>query len=765
MRQALTYVEIDLDFCSLTYGVAPCQAELGVTGTDKCFNTLGTCQDRDNFTNSPVTLRFAVDAAYLPEDIDAIPSIESVQFTPGRVSLGKDLGERATLKVTFRDHTWNDTGAGFDPYRAERSYDPRAQGTFWGKFRARQPYLRGRAIRVIRGEVGQTLGEMTTRHYVMESSEGPTADGRFTIIAKDVLKLADGDRAQAPALNNGFLVADIDAAVTSMALQPTGIGDLEYPASGKVQIGGKEIVTFTRSGDTFTITRGQMNTEAVAHSNGDRVQFVLEYVSADPADIIYDLLVTYAAVPAGYIPLATWQSETSTHLQRVYTTAIAEPTPVRELINELIQQAALAIWWDDTSLLIKLQVLRAITTDAATFGQDEILVESFSVEEQPNERVSQVWTYFAQINPLRPVDEIDNYASVAATVNLQAESDYGTPAILKIQSRWIPAFGRAIALKLNDLILSRFTDPPRRFRFELFASTSVPAILGGGYKLSWWNLQDATGAEVLVPVQVTRINHTDEKYAVQADEMLFQSFGALEPGTVIVDINTNDFNLRTVHDSLYGAPDDDATITCIVEAQIGSTSTATPAFDVGDWPAGVTIDITVNGRVEGCGGKGGVGGSGNNGSGGVGLPGGPAFYTRRPVNLTTTDGEVFGGGGGGGGGAASGGSQGSGGGGGGGGAGILGGAGGGGGSQHGRIGGTGSPGTPDAGGSGGAGVFVGGFSSGGGGTGGGPGLIGSSGGSTQGSGGGGGAPGAAIDGDSYVTDVGAVGDIRGARIN
>ena len=33
--------------------------DLSVTGDDRCFNTIRTCQDRVNFANDPVTLRFA----------------------------------------------------------------------------------------------------------------------------------------------------------------------------------------------------------------------------------------------------------------------------------------------------------------------------------------------------------------------------------------------------------------------------------------------------------------------------------------------------------------------------------------------------------------------------------------------------------------------------------------------------------------------------------------------------------------------------------
>lgn len=250
-RQALTFVQIDIPVCSLTYGVAPCTASVPTTGADKCCNTkapaaVGGCQDRANYTETEVTLTFAMPADYLPRDITSIPCIISVpEHTPGRVALGEDLGERAVLKVILKDGPHSDAGAGFDKYYATRSYNPFAQGTLFGKFRARQPFLRGRALRWYQGFVGDALADMEIRHFVVDSINGPDQSGFFTILAKDALKLLDGDRAQAPAMLTGYLSADITDADTLCTLLPAGIGITEHPvATGYGVIGGNEIVSY-----------------------------------------------------------------------------------------------------------------------------------------------------------------------------------------------------------------------------------------------------------------------------------------------------------------------------------------------------------------------------------------------------------------------------------------------------------------------------------------------------------------------------------------
>src|SRR5262249_14152900 len=162
----------------------------------------------------------------------------------------------------------------------------------------------------IRGGLGESIESMETRHFFCESTDGPTPDGTYTIVCKDLLKFCDDDRSQAPILSNGRLAGSINNAVTSATLSPAGIGTLEYPASGHICFGGKEIVAFTRLGDTLTITRGQLGSTAIAHNSGDRAQLVLYYDGDDVADIISDLFTTYAGIDPGYIPLTEWKAET-----------------------------------------------------------------------------------------------------------------------------------------------------------------------------------------------------------------------------------------------------------------------------------------------------------------------------------------------------------------------------------------------------------------------------------------------------------------------
>jgi len=595
VTKVLSYVEIDVDRCSLVYGSAPCTASIPTTGDQKCWNSLGTCQDRANFATVATTIRFCMPADYRSQDIEAWPNIANITFQPAILSLGKDLGTRSSLKVTFEEHPWADTGPLYDKYLADRTYDPWEQGTFWAKLRARNPFMRGRAMRWIQGTDDQAIADMDTRHFLIESFDGPDDSGRFTIIAKDALKMADGDRAQAPLLSPGRLNANITDVATSATLAPTGIGDTDYPASGYLNIGGKEIVSFTRSSDTLTITRAQFNTDAVAHTAGDRLQLCLYYSAEDPADIVEDLLTTYAGVDAGLITIAAWQAESAAFYRRVNTRLIAEPTPVKMLLSELIEQCGLAIWWDDLDEQIRFQVLRAVSTSAELYDDDNIVEGSLRVREQPEKRISQVWTRFGQFNPLKSADAADNYRSSVRTVDLDAELDEGQKAIKEIFSAWIPFGGLTAATRVNDIQLGRFLTAPRHFTWQVYRWGSATPTMGEGVQIEGMVLQDATGARETVPVQITRIEPREDVYIVEAEEMLFVNIDTedLDTRTIIIDANTYDVNLRTMHDALFPALDGGEIVTCIINSGVivGSTSISTPAFDLGSWP---TTSVTGN---------------------------------------------------------------------------------------------------------------------------------------------------------------------------
>ena len=283
MIEQIQYVEIDLSRCSNDYSVAPCTASIPATGDIKCFNCFATCQDKVNYAEVTATVRYSTATAKPPITIDAVPNIKSIAVRPSKLNLGESIGIRASVNISFKDHRDPDTGPDGDNYLSERPFNPYEQGTYFGRFRARYPFVQNSDIRIITGSTDQTLAQMETRHFIVENMAGPTSSGSFTIQAKDALKLADGKKAQAPSLSSGSLVGNLAIGVTTFTLSPAGIGNDEYPASGILQVGGKEIMSFTRAADVMTVVRAQNNTDDIAHEIGDRVQVCLEFDGEDPA--------------------------------------------------------------------------------------------------------------------------------------------------------------------------------------------------------------------------------------------------------------------------------------------------------------------------------------------------------------------------------------------------------------------------------------------------------------------------------------------------
>jgi hypothetical protein len=636
----VTVIEIDIPYCDLTYGTAPCTASIGVTGERKCFNVIRTCQDRANFTPSPLTLRFCMPAGDTDftsngEPVVVIPSVKSVSVTPAIINPGVDIGVRESVRVVFEEHPHSD--AGLDKYLADRDYDPFQRGSFWAKFRARNPSLEGYAFRLLIGEEDQPLESMVTHHYVIDSITG--IGEQVTLVAKDVLILADKKKAQAPLISNGVLASGIAAGDGSLTLSPAGIGNAEYPASGKVAIGGKEICSFTRSGDVLTLTqRGDSGTDADEHDADDIVQLVLIYSGEEPSVIINDLLVNYTpGIDASWINTAEWQTEVDEYIGRLYSAEIAEPTSVIDLLNELIQQVGLVFWWDAIDQQLRLRSLRPVSASAVLYSDDSIMATSFRATEQPSRRISEVWTYYGVRNPLEPLDEAKNYKAAIATLDDEADLDYQQPAIKKVFSRWIADNNRPAASRLNSMLLARYRDAPRKLSFSLYNTIDPTPSLGGSFQVQTWALQDETGDSVAVPGQVTSLERREDRYVIDAQEAIFAPQDDLESvKLVFIDENTPNANLRTLHDQIYSDPQEYDVIRCII-----AESAIAGSLVIGTWPNFVDITIVNNGRIQGAGGNG-------SSEAQVGSPnGGTALYTRYSITVEN-NGQIWGGGGGGG---------------------------------------------------------------------------------------------------------------------
>jgi hypothetical protein len=689
LSNRISFIELEVKKCTRVYGSAPCTAAVGVTGDQKCFNSRATCQDLNNILEANELVRLAKPSAITPDEISSptyIENIESISYTPPVLDLGRSIGVRASLSVSFKDHRSPDTDASGDPYLADRDYDPYTLGTYFGKLKARHPFLRGQSIYWVQGRDDQSLSDMERRHLIVEDTTGPNSSGTYGIVAKDALKLAQGDRALAPRSSNGYITNAISSSATSLVLSPFGVGDLEYPASGKAAIGGAEIVSFTRSADTLTITRAQNNTVAVSHEVDDRVQLCLVYSAQTAPFILKDLLVNYATVPSSYIPISDWNIEHTNWLNRAYTTLIAEPTPVNTLVNEILEQTASTLWWDNLGSLLRWSVLKNSSSTAFEFNESNYIQGSFNIADQISKRVSRVIIRYGQINPLLNITDQRNYAAGLVNIDDGSEAFFNNvPAYREINSRWILGDQRDTASTMAELITQRYAKPPRRLGFKLLRDAlGIVPELASPYSFKNLYIQDDTGAQTPIPIQVTSVNPSDSEITVNAEEVTFTAIIArdanlvtLNPGPTFESYNIYD---RTVLETGV-APTASTVVNVFIDENITIGSTGTDAFAMttgSGWPAGATINLYVQpgARLLGAGGSGGVGGSAKSelkvfkddssgelyyriyttitSSPTTGSAGGPALEVLHPINITNYGIIGGGGGGGGGGGAAAG---------------------------------------------------------------------------------------------------------------
>lgn len=529
-RNPVQIVEIDLPQCTRVYGTAPCTAVLGTTGVRKCYNTIKTCQDTANFAASDLTLRFGRNQGGLDPAIMIYPALMSVSTRAGRVNLSgidpkrSPLGQRARITVTLQDFT--DGEAYIDKYQSERvsgaaqsdgvGYAPRDRGTFFAKIKARWPYYLGRSLRVLEGYDGDDLASMRTRNYVITEWDGPNAAGVVTITAKDVLDLADNDKAQAPRASRGKLSAAISAGATSFTVVPAGIGS-EYAAGGYVAV-GREIMGFTRSGDTFTVVRARFGTPADAHTESDLVQQCLRYNGSSADTIIADLLTTYAGVPASYIDTAAWAAESERWLGGiVFNAIITKPEGVSTLIGEICQHGIM-VWWDEVSQEIRLKLNRPLDLDETfqPITDDAHIIEGTAeIADAVDERASQVHFWHGLIDPTGSVSDGSNFKKlvIGAAIDLEADDYYGESRIKTIFSRWFGTSGDdANASVIVDRLISKYKYTPVTFSCELDA-------------------KDIAGIDLTTLVEVSTRLMTDDTGAVEARQMQVLSREELRPGS------------------------------------------------------------------------------------------------------------------------------------------------------------------------------------------------------------------------------------------
>lgn len=448
-------VTLEMDTCSLTFGVAPCTA----TG-EECYNTWGTSKDQPNYDKTIKSYEFSqrnspiIGAGirpYLVKDTEL-----ATEINPGQ---GIAVNARVTFELEEDD---NDNDIGIDPY-----FDQRVsiQGSFWRKFFARNEFYEGRTITRKKGFDAIAIGDyLTSFKGIIVQVKGPSGK-KVTIIAKDFLKKLD--EVEIPLPSTGKLSASINAAVTTITLDDA----TEYEASGYVRI-DDEIIQYAAisSNDLTGCTRGAFNTDEDTHDADAGVQQCAVWQEENPWDIIDDMLQNRVGYDAADIDTPGAELERDTWFPELkFTGNISEPTLASVLVNEIVEQINAYIWWDMETQKIKLKVpapaVPGQTVKAIT--DTDVVNGKITLDRNEKSRLSLVAVYYDKKNPVLDEDEIASYAGrqIHVDADKESENEYGSRKDLKIFSRWITSAIDATYLKNKKLL--RFRKPPAILTFVL----------------------------------------------------------------------------------------------------------------------------------------------------------------------------------------------------------------------------------------------------------------------------------------------------------
>lgn len=454
MAELIRIVDLLSPKCANTFGVAPCTAT-GPAGSE-CYNTFGTCQDLPNYDQADnlgdlqyFTYRFSATDEY-----DSIPSLIGSNKTPSEINLvganpdNGAFGRRAKFKATIMDHPYSDYIG--DPYLSTRTYDPESQGTFWGKYLARNAAIKNTRMVVYDGEMGQNINDMIRREYLVESIDGPVSSGQVSIVAKDPLRILLDETV--PKDTGAYVYTAIPAGTNIFTLV-FGTYDERYdteipfdtllegndPNFYYFSIAGEQAfvqdtsTTITNIGtdpntgaDLYSFTNVTWKTLAAGTSPeikvGDPVYRaqVSRSSSGENVAAMFRRLIGYRSgnpefsrVPARYYDLSEWQTNLGSVETDGYYWEQWEPEKVDEVCAKVAASLGFIAYWNDQDSKIKLEKYQLPKT-AILLGDDDLIEGSMIPTRSMDEQIT------------RYIFENVTGSAKYASINLDKETEYNT---------------------------------------------------------------------------------------------------------------------------------------------------------------------------------------------------------------------------------------------------------------------------------------------------------------------------------------------------
>ena len=489
-RQPFYVIKLYLASCDETFGTGACIA----TG-DACFNTIGTCKYEPAFNKVDKVYTFCSNREKLPL-MDMYPFIVDMGIIGSKRDPGKSLGRREGAQILLRDTPHHDRG--IDPYLSTRSYDASERGTFWTKLLARNEYYTSKKCEVYVGYLTDDMTDLTNFEkytYFIDKIQKNT-DDTVTITVKDIFKLSD--RATFPESAYSSLNGAITDSDTTIIVDDAS----DYASSGTVRI-DNEIINYTgKTATTLTgCTRAQYGTTAAAHNDDASVQQCETGTNENVIDTIKRILNT-CDVSDDFIPYSDWSTESASWLGSYdLNYCISKPEKGSKLINELIEQCMLTMWWDAKDAEIKLDAfIPALPSAAVTVEQDVMLKDSFTWEDMPEDKLSQ-YTMLYGIRDYADKVESENVESLY--VSFTGESGENRDNEIRAKqtvSRWFTTTDNADAVRTTvNRTLNQKKKNPKKIKFEMDIRHTQP---GSDFYVKHPDFINKYGEEISIPVTI-----------------------------------------------------------------------------------------------------------------------------------------------------------------------------------------------------------------------------------------------------------------------
>lgn len=494
-------VEIQTQKCQLTYGSAPCTANLN--DANACFktrNVLNDCQDVPNFDPAVQSYFFSEkDNSTL---IDGYrPLIKNITFAPSKLPPRGGLANVSKVKFTFIDEP--DTDLDTDDNILDRSYIAREQGTFWGKFKARNSFLQGQVIKyTVTFFNSDGALQSLNNTWQIESVSWANKSGEVTITAKDPLNLTDALNAKCPPVSRIKLYSALGTGSHTLAVdQVVGLKTPDQYTYFRIN---DEIVlvdgaTLAVVGDHYEVDivsphgRGALGTTHAAHEVGAVVQEVARFDALSVDTALLKILNNYSELTANQLDSSNWASEIAAwRSSNLLTNYISEPTDIKTLIAEICDQNQIMMWYDSQVAKVK---LKAVAPELGTLKSytDANDIWDLQVKEDDSLRLNSCSMYFTPRSWIGG-SKASDFENVAVSLDTLYYDLYGSPKERNLYSKWITS--NAVALSTTGVLINRFRASPFRITFKMPYNNVISKRIntGDNFRLTSSQFQNGTGA-------------------------------------------------------------------------------------------------------------------------------------------------------------------------------------------------------------------------------------------------------------------------------